>query len=49
MKRCLISQLFIFDYAMLENYFPILLFILIGLAVGVLPMAFGWLFAPQSS
>ncbi|SFH27163.1 NADH dehydrogenase subunit A [Nitrosospira sp. Nsp14] len=32
---------------MLENYFPILLFILIGLAVGVLPMAFGWLCAPN--
>ncbi|PTR06294.1 NADH dehydrogenase subunit A [Nitrosospira sp. Nsp5] len=32
---------------MLENYFPILLFILIGLAVGVVPMALGWLFAPN--
>ena len=32
---------------MLENYFPILLFILFGLAVGVLPMAFGWLCAPN--
>ena len=32
---------------MLENYFPILLFILIGLAVGVLAMAFGWLCAPN--
>ena len=32
---------------MLENYFPILLFILVGLAVGVVPMALGWLFAPN--
>lgn len=32
---------------MLENYFPILLFILVGLAVGVGPMAMGWLFAPN--
>ncbi|HVS27817.1 MAG TPA: NADH-quinone oxidoreductase subunit A [Burkholderiales bacterium] len=28
---------------MLENYFPILLFILVGLAVGVLPMMISWL------
>ncbi|HSS46829.1 MAG TPA: NADH-quinone oxidoreductase subunit A [Burkholderiales bacterium] len=28
---------------MLENYFPILLFIIVGLAVGVLPMMIGWL------
>ena len=32
---------------MLENYFPILLFIVIGLAVGVVPMALGWMFAPN--
>jgi NADH-quinone oxidoreductase subunit A len=32
---------------MLENYFPILLFILVGLAVGVVPMAFGWWFGPN--
>ena len=32
---------------MLGNYFPILLFILIGLAVGVLSMLAGWLFAPN--
>ena len=32
---------------MLENYFPILLFIVIGLAVGVVPMALGWLFGPN--
>jgi NADH-quinone oxidoreductase subunit A len=30
---------------MLENYFPILLFILIGLAVGVVPLILGWLVA----
>ena len=32
---------------MLENYFPILLFIVIGLAVGVVPMALGWLLGPN--
>jgi NADH-quinone oxidoreductase subunit A len=32
---------------MLENYFPILLFILVGLAVGVLPMVIGWIVAPS--
>jgi NADH-quinone oxidoreductase subunit A len=31
---------------MLENYFPVLLFILVGLAVGVGPMAAGFLLAP---
>lgn len=30
---------------MLENYFPILLFILVGLAVGVVPLIMGWLLA----
>ena len=28
---------------MLENYFPILLFILVGLAIGVGPMVMGWM------
>ena len=28
---------------MLENYFPILLFIAVGLAVGVIPLMIGWL------
>jgi NADH-quinone oxidoreductase subunit A len=28
---------------MLENYLPILIFIAVGLAVGVLPITFGWL------
>jgi len=32
---------------MLSEYFPILLFILVGLAVGVVPMALGWLLGPQ--
>jgi NADH-quinone oxidoreductase subunit A len=27
---------------MLENYFPILMFLLVGLGVGVAPMAIGW-------
>ena len=32
---------------MLGNYFPILLFILVGLAIGVLSMLAGWLLAPN--
>ncbi len=32
---------------MLENYFPILLFILVGLAFGVVPILAGWLLAPN--
>ena len=32
---------------MLENYFPILLFIFVGLAVGVVPMLLGRLLAPN--
>ncbi len=32
---------------MLENYFPILLFILVGLAVGFGPILMGWLVAPN--
>jgi NADH-quinone oxidoreductase subunit A len=28
---------------MLENYFPILMFVLVGLAVGVVPVALGWI------
>ena len=27
---------------MLENYFPILMFLLVGLAVGIAPMVLGW-------
>ena len=32
---------------MLENYLPILLFILVGLAFGVVPILAGWLLAPN--
>ena len=32
---------------MVEQYFPILLFILIGIAVGVVPVALGWLIGPN--
>jgi NADH-quinone oxidoreductase subunit A len=33
--------------AMLAEYFPVLLFILVGLAIGVLPVTLGWLLAPN--
>jgi NADH-quinone oxidoreductase subunit A len=32
---------------MLQQYFPILLFILVGLGVGVVPVALGWLIGPN--
>jgi len=32
---------------MLGNYFPVLLFIIVGLAIGVIPMALGRLVAPH--
>ena len=32
---------------MLENYFPIFLFIIVGLAVGIGPVVLGWLLAPN--
>jgi len=32
---------------MLENYFPVLIFILVGLAFGCAPILFGWLVAPN--
>ena len=32
---------------MLAQYFPILLFILVGLAIGVLPVLLGWLLGPR--
>lgn len=32
---------------MLENYFPILLFVLVGLAIGIGPILFGWMLAPN--
>jgi NADH-quinone oxidoreductase subunit A len=31
----------------MENYFPILMFVLVGIAVGVLPIAMGFLLAPS--
>ena len=31
----------------MENYFPILMFVLVGVAVGVLPIAMGFLLAPH--
>ena len=35
------------DIQMLENYFPVLLFICVGLAVGVVPLVLGKLLAPN--
>jgi NADH-quinone oxidoreductase subunit A len=32
---------------MLENYFPVLLFIVVGLAIGVIPLVLGWILAPN--
>ncbi|MFA6314609.1 MAG: NADH-quinone oxidoreductase subunit A [Sterolibacterium sp.] len=32
---------------MLENYFPVLVFILVGLAFGCAPILLGWFIAPQ--
>ncbi len=32
---------------MLQQYFPILLFILVGMAVGVVPVVLGWLIGPN--
>jgi NADH-quinone oxidoreductase subunit A len=31
----------------MENYFPILMFVLVGVAVGVLPVALGFILAPS--
>jgi NADH-quinone oxidoreductase subunit A len=31
----------------MENYFPILMFVLVGIAIGVLPVAMGFLLAPS--
>lgn len=31
----------------MENYFPILMFVLVGIAVGVLPVAMGFMLAPN--
>jgi NADH-quinone oxidoreductase subunit A len=35
------------DTDMLQQYFPILMFVLVGLAVGVVPVAMGWLIGPN--
>ncbi|MFV0371416.1 MAG: NADH-quinone oxidoreductase subunit A [Azonexus sp.] len=32
---------------MMEAYFPILMFVLVGVAIGVLPVAMGFMLAPQ--
>ena len=32
---------------MMENYFPILMFVLVGVAIGVLPVVMGFLLAPS--
>ncbi|MDR1995178.1 NADH-quinone oxidoreductase subunit A [Azonexus sp.] len=32
---------------MMENYFPILMFVLVGVAIGILPVTMGFLLAPN--
>ena len=32
---------------MLDNYFPVLVFVLVGLAFGCVPILLGWLIAPN--
>ncbi|MFT3733557.1 MAG: NADH-quinone oxidoreductase subunit A [Rhodocyclaceae bacterium] len=32
---------------MLENYFPVLLFIILGVVIGVVPVVLGWVLAPH--
>ncbi len=32
---------------MLQNYFPVLVFVLVGLAFGLVPIVLGWLIAPN--
>ena len=32
---------------MLDNYFPVLVFVIVGLLIGVVPMLAGWLLAPN--
>ncbi len=32
---------------MLQNYFPVLIFVLVGLAFGLVPIVLGWLIAPN--
>lgn len=33
---------------MLENYFPVLMFVLVGLAIGVGPILIGWVLSPHN-
>jgi NADH-quinone oxidoreductase subunit A len=35
------------EIQMSENYFPVLLFIMVGLAIGVIPLVLGWVLAPN--
>jgi NADH-quinone oxidoreductase subunit A len=32
---------------MLANYFPVLIFIIIGVVIGIIPMILGWLVSPK--
>jgi len=32
---------------MLENYFPVLLFIILGVVIGIVPVVLGWVIAPH--
>ncbi len=32
---------------MLENYFPVLMFVLVGLAIGIGPILIGWVLSPH--
>jgi NADH-quinone oxidoreductase subunit A len=48
--RCLRAFLMaecIVEAAMLDNYFPVLLFIVVGVAIGIAPMVLGRLLAPN--
>ncbi|MDO8358857.1 MAG: NADH-quinone oxidoreductase subunit A, partial [Devosia sp.] len=31
----------------MQNYFPVLIFVLVGLAFGLVPILLGWVVAPQ--
>ena len=46
-QRAFLMAECIVEAAMLDNYFPVLLFILVGVAVGVAPMVLGRLLAPN--
>jgi NADH-quinone oxidoreductase subunit A len=38
---------FLVEAAMLDNYFPVLLFIAVGISIGIIPMVLGRLLAPN--